>query len=249
MEIWSGCAERGVVVEVAGGTVKRDGVVVPLQFRVAELAVALAVQPHAVSPAFLMNLLFPERGPGGANVLNVYIYRLRHAIEPSFVRYERGGYRLGDGVAVDVAQARAAVERLTRSERPPAAPERERMLRLARGLRAEAPAALLARSWYDPLDRLARRLGRNLALLIARNALEHGEVREAMLVAEELTYGDACDEEAWEVLIRAQLLLQRRAAAVQSFRFYETALAHELAARPSPGIRRLVEDQRHAARA
>jgi DNA-binding SARP family transcriptional activator len=242
-------AERGVVVAVAAGKVRRDGVVVPLQFREAELAVALAVQGRPVSAASLTDLLYPEREPGTANILKVYAYRLRRRVAPGFVVYADGGYRLGEDVVVDVAQGRAALERLARCEKPLARPERERLLRLARELSAEPPAALLQRSWYDSVDRLARRLGRNLALLVARNALDHGELRDAMLVAEELTYADACDEEAWELLIRAQLLLRRRTGALQSYRFYEAALAKELAARPSPDIRRLVEDQRHAASA
>jgi DNA-binding SARP family transcriptional activator len=246
MDVVSGSSERGVVVEVAAGRVKRDGAIVPLQRREAELAVALAIQPRATSCAFLTDLLFPDRDCGDTNVLKVYVYRLRRRIAPGFVQYADGGYRLGDGVAVDVAQARAAVEHVTRSDRALERTERERMLRLARDLRAAAPAVLLKCGWYDSVDRLVRRLGRNLALLIARNALEHGKLREALLVAEEITYADACDEEAWELLIRAQLLLQRRGAALQSFRYYETALAEELAARPSPDLRRLVEEQRHA---
>jgi DNA-binding SARP family transcriptional activator len=249
MDVGNMSAERRVVVEVAAGKVRRDGAIVPLQFREAALAVALAVQAHPVAAAFLTDLLYPDRNPGDANILKVYVYRLRRRIALGFVVYADGGYRLGEDVAVDIAQGRAAVERLTRSERPLERTERERMLRLARELRAETPAALLACTWYDSVDRLARRLGRNLALLVARNALDHGELREGMLVAEELTYADACDEEAWELLIRAQLQLRRRTGARQSFRLYEAALAKELAALPSPDIRRLVEDQRHAARA
>lgn len=238
--------EPGIVVEVAAGRVRRDGAVVPLQCREAELAVALALQERAVPAAFLSELLFPDRDPGGTNIVKVYVYRLRQRVGPGFVLYADGGYRLSDDVAVDVVQGRAAVARLTRSDGPLDACERDRLLRLARRLRADAPTPLLQCSWYEAVERVARRLGRNLALLIARNAVEHGQPRDALLIAEELTYADACDEEAWELLIRAQLLLERRAGALQSFRFYEAALAKELAVRPSPDIRRLVEEPRYA---
>jgi DNA-binding SARP family transcriptional activator len=249
MDARTGSAERGVVVAVAVGKVLRDGAVVPLQFREAELAVVLAVQARPVSAAFLTNLLYPDREPGAANILKVYAYRLRRRIAPDFVVYADGGYSLGEDVVVDVAQGRAAVEHLTRSADRLERTERERMVRLARELRTEAPAALIECDWYDPVARLAQRLGRTIALLLARNALDHGELREALLVAEELTYADACDDEAWELLIRTQLLLRRRTGALQSYRFYEAAIAKELAARPSPEIRRLVEEQCHAASA
>jgi DNA-binding SARP family transcriptional activator len=213
-----------------------------MQFREAELAVALAVQRHAVSGAFLADILYPDRECRAKNTLNVYTYRLRRRVAPAFVVYVDGGYRLGEDVVVDLAQGRAAVDRLARLERPVERTERERMLLLSRELRLEAPAALRERGWYDSVERLAHRVGRNLALLLARNALDHGEPHEAMFMAEELTYADSCDEEAWELLIRTQLLLERRTGALQSFRFYEAALAKELAARPSPDIRQLVED-------
>ena len=96
-------------------------------------------------------------------------------------------------------------------------------------------------AWYEPAEQLARRLGRDIPMLLARHALANDDLHEATCIARELTYDDACDEEAWELLIAAQVRLGRRGAARQAFRFYETALARELGARPSASVRRLLE--------
>ncbi|MEA2689798.1 MAG: hypothetical protein QOJ39_2374 [Candidatus Eremiobacteraeota bacterium] len=247
MDVWTADAPHGILVQVAAARVRLADETVPLRCREIEIAVALAVQTHPVSAEFLTALLYPERDAADANnMLHVNLYRLRKRLVPGFAIYAERGFRLGAGVAVDVVQGRAAVERLSRTDRPLEPAECEAMLRLARGLRAEAPAMLLGCAWFDPVERLARRLGRDLTMLLARHTLQHDNLHEAMRIANELTYEDVCDEEAWELLIGAQLRLGRRAAALQGFRFYEAALARELSAQPSRSLRQLVEEQRDA---
>lgn len=247
MDMRTADAEQRITVHVAAARVRRGDETVPLRCREIEIAVALAVQAQPVSADFLTALLYPDRDRADAsNMLHVNVYRLRRRIAPGFVIFAERGFRLGANVAVDFVQGRAAVERLSRTDRRIEPAERETMLQLARGLRAEAPAMLLGCAWYDSVEQLARRLGRDVAMLLARHALAYDELHEAVRIAQELTYDDACDEEAWELLIGSQLRLGRRAAAVQCFRFYEAALARELAARPSHSLRRLVEEQRDA---
>ena len=247
MDVWTADAGHGIVVEVVAARVRRADETVLLRCRETEIAIALAVQPQAVSAEFLTTLLYPERdGADAHNMLHVNLYRLRRRLTPGFVVYAERGFRLGAGVAVDVAQGRAAVERLSREDQPIEPAAHESLLRLARGLRAPASAMLLNCAWFDPVERLARRLGRDIAMLLARRALERDELHDAIRIAQEMTYEDACDEEAWEALIGAQLRLGRRSAALQGFRFYEAALDRELAARPSECIRQLVEEQRDA---
>jgi DNA-binding SARP family transcriptional activator len=231
-----------LTVHVATAQVRQRGAVVPLRHREREIAVAIAVQGRPVSLESVCELLYPERDSADArNMVKVNVYRLRRRLGPSCVVHRDGGYVLGAGAVVDIAQARSFIRGYSARPGWIDPDERDRMLALARGLRQEPPAAMLASAWHEAVALRARRVGHDAAMLIARAALERGELRTAASIARELTYEDSCDEEAWDLLIRAQLRSGEAAAARQGFRFLATALAKELDVMPSPSIRRLIE--------
>lgn len=236
-----------ILVEAASGRVVRDGAPVALSDRETALCVALAAQRRAISRRSLANLLYPDRdAAAAANMLKVYIHRLRHRVAPDFIVRGDSGYALGPRCSVDVDRAACALLRLARDGGPQTAAEAEPLLALAAGLRAEAPAHLEDNAWYGPIAQRAHHVGRDLSMAIARTMLERGDAREAIRIARGLTYEDACDEEAWELQIRAHFDAGEPVAAVQGFRFYEAA-ARELDVRPSPFLRRLFDEPRHAA--
>src|ERR1700681_422894 len=230
-----------IVVQAATGRVRTGGRAIAMQGREREFVVALALQAGPVPGAALGLLLNPDwTEPNAANNAKVYVHRLRATVASDFVVRRDGGYVFGPRVRIDVVEGRELLDRLSRSRITVAQQEREPMIELARQLRSDAPHALREREWFDTAAIGLRRLGHDLVMLIARDALANGDVRDALAVARELTYEEPCDEEAWELFIRALMLLGEHPAAVQGYRFYEASLAKELQARPSAHLRRLL---------
>jgi DNA-binding SARP family transcriptional activator len=232
-------------IEVATATVRRAGAAIRLSARERELAVAIAVQTRPIATDALARMLYPDRdGEEVRSAIKVYVYRLRQRAGPDFILSRGGEYTIGQNVCVDVVHGRLLLGELARRPHAFDAAERDRIALLARGLRSEPTAALSDAEWFEPVAGCARRVGRDLAILLGRTALEQGSIRDAVRLAQELTYEDPCDEEAWELLLRAHVLLGEHLAAVQGFRLYEATLAKELATAPSRHIRILVADER-----
>jgi DNA-binding SARP family transcriptional activator len=237
-----------IVVEMASGRVVRDAIPVVLSQCETTLAVAIAAQPRSVPRRTLASLLYPERNDAAAaNMLKVYVYRLRRRVGSNFIVHTEHGYALGAQIAVDLYRGERALREIEDGRISAHAVGVERLLLLARGLRAEAPRHLEDAPWYEGVGQRARRVGRDLAMATARALFVRGDVQPALCIVRELIDEDRCDEDAWEFLIRAHLRDGRRVAAIRGYRSYEAALARELDTGPSPYLRRLFEDSRHAA--
>jgi len=241
----SGAAPRwaasGTLIRVADGTVTCCGRPVELSRRERSVATAIAVQSRPLQTDQLARLLFPDRDDDeAAKMMKVYVYRARQRVGPDFIVRTCGGYALGPNVTVDLHAGRLAQERLTRSDAPLHADERRALLELARGLRCGGDDAAAEGEWWEAILQRAVRLGRDLGIAVARNALTSGDTRGAAAIALELTYEDASDESAWELLIRAKLLEGDHREAIRSFRSYEKALASDLGAAPSSYLRDLI---------
>lgn len=223
-------------VEVLSGVVRRNADPVRLTSREREIAIAVAVQRAPISVEALAEMLYPDRDPEhGCSMAKVYVHRVRRRVDPDLIVTRDGGYCLGSAARVDVANPEAQLKAL--SWTPYLTPEEaERMRVLARRLRTEIRTPLLRYEWYAAMVTRLRRIGHDIALTLARKAFEAGMVREAIGIARELTYDDECDEEAWEYILRGQLALGQRGAALRAFRLYESALAKELQTIPSPSI-------------
>jgi DNA-binding SARP family transcriptional activator len=226
-------------IDVTTGAVHRNDIALPLTCRQREIAVAIAIQPSAIAVGALCELLHPDRDPDNARkTVHVCVHRLRRSAADGFIITRDGCYALGPTVRVQPEHPEVLVTRLASPSRLSAG-ESEHIRRVASALRSNAPA-LRRLEWYRTAMLRMQLLGRDLAIALARKTLAAGTVHEAIAVARELTYEDPCDEEAWELVIRGQLVLGERSAAVQGFRVYEAVLASELQTRPSPGISRLL---------
>jgi DNA-binding SARP family transcriptional activator len=235
-------AAKRISVKVSLAEIRRGNTPLPLSKRERELVTALAFRTHPCPVQTLAGVVYPDLSDADArNNVKVYICRLRQRVAPDFILWADNGYAFGPQVEVDLAGAQQLVARITNGE-PLFPAEREPALSIARDLRGEAPEWIAARDWFAALNGSPQRLGRELALLVGREALERDEARVAARVGRELTYEDPCDEEAWELLIRAQLRSGEPAAALQGFRFYTVTLAREMQAVPSANLRNLVSE-------
>lgn len=236
------------VIHVATATVQRAGETIELSWRERELMAAVAAQSRPVSTEVLAGLLYPDRADDdSARMVKVYVYRLRQRVSSDFIVRRDGGYSVGPCVEIDLAQAQRIIEQLSQKDSLLDESQRDYAIDLARELRYDSPVALLDSEWWPAVARRARRLGYELAMSIGWNALRKGAYRVAHGVARDVTYDDPTLEEAWELLIRAELSLGEQAAAFRNFRCYEAMLAQDLELVPSAHIRKLVYDARDVA--
>ena len=239
-----------VIVRTVTGQVCHGSDIVSLSPREQDLLLAIASRERPLATAELADMIYPERDFGdSANLIKVYMFRLRKRLSADFVFWHDGGYAVGPHVRSDLSVARALLERFAHPGVMPSPSERAEALQVARGLRAQPLLRLADFEWYASVAQHAGRVGRQLALTIARRALHDGEVDVCLSVALDLTIEDACDEEAWELLIQAHLMRGEHLAAAQSFRFYERTLAQELDLAPSAHLRDLLDKSAFTARA
>ncbi len=229
-----------LAVDVRTGAVHCGGIAYRLTVRERELIVGIALQSAPIRAERLGELLYPDRDLREAvNAIKVTVYRLRRQISPGFIVHEFNGYRIGPDAAACWEEPSQALRRLGSSPRHGSL-ELESLVDFARLLRAELEPDLASFEWYACRWRTFQRQGRDLALAIARVALDDGSIRAALEIARELTYEDPCDEEAWELVVCAHLRQDHRAAAIRDFRIYEAALDRELGVEPSSKLRELV---------
>jgi DNA-binding SARP family transcriptional activator len=226
-------------VDVLTGAVHRNALPLDLTDRQREIAVAIAMQPSAIGADALGELLYPDRDAEKARkMVRVYVHRIRRSAANDFITTRWGRYALGPRVRVQPHRPEALLKKVTSASHLTAA-EAGHIRAVASALRSNAPT-LCRFEWYRDVRSRMRLMGRDLAIALARKAFAAGVVHEAIDIARELTYDDPCDEEAWEFIIRAQLSLGERSAAVQGFRLYEAVLARDLQTRPSPAMSRLL---------
>ena len=233
-------AQPPIIVEVLTGTI-RYGSPLRLTNREREIAIAIAAQPHPAPTQYLCELLYPDRdGEETRGMLKLYVHRLRQRVNHDFIVRSARGYFRGPHVRVDIAELEPLVHELSLRVDQLSAGERERTLGIARALRAPRPAQLLQCDWYAIICDRFSRIGHDLAMQLARAALNHGQPQEAIRVARELTYEDPCDEEASELVIRAHLRAGQQGAAVEHFRLYRSRLAEEFQVSPSSQLLNLL---------
>ncbi len=231
-----------VKLDLLSGRVFLRGV--PVAISRAELAVliALSLNERGVPRETLADELYPHTdAAAAANTLKVNVHRVRRRVGSSdAIRFSGGRYTLGEIVDVELPRIEAELRRLQLDESLPE--ERcDRLERLRQRILDGRPAFVLEWSWFDDVEQRLRELGREIALILARDALRKDRYERAIDLATELVQEDPLDEIAAEVAIRAFLSAGNRTAAVLEYRRYASARRREDGL-GADGLRALVGD-------
>ncbi|HET9030553.1 MAG TPA: BTAD domain-containing putative transcriptional regulator [Candidatus Aquilonibacter sp.] len=227
-------------ISFATAAVRVDGATVELGGRELELLLAIATRREPSSRARLASLLWPDLDDAAArNAFSVCLHRLRARIErKDAIERDGEGYRLHAHASVDLwDMARLAG---TRQAMPLQQRDRDAAERLWQRLSAEMPIATERWEWFEPFAQQLREGRIHLAHILGRDALERKEAHAALHYADDALRADPCDEEAVEIGLRAELLLQNRAAAMHRYRQYRAALQRDIGAEPSFSLTALV---------
>ncbi|HTW86266.1 MAG TPA: BTAD domain-containing putative transcriptional regulator [Candidatus Sulfotelmatobacter sp.] len=225
----------GLSVSIFDGVVRRGDEPVALSNRERELVVYLALHRRACTRGELLDAIWPEH-EGTGSLLRVSVRRVRERLHDHDVvrQLPSGEYQLAADVRVDLDECDRTL-RLAAGA-PLTADLRARLEGYARVTDGTLPATLAAWEWTAPFAPRVEEIARGVLLRLGHDALEHGRDAAARAYAERVLVHDQCDEPAWELLIRAILAGDGRAAAQRAYRKYRTLLASELGAEPSPEL-------------
>jgi DNA-binding SARP family transcriptional activator/tetratricopeptide (TPR) repeat protein len=197
----------------------------------------LAVERGAMVPTeTAVEVLWPAGAPARpAENVAPLVSRLRSWLGPSAVIGSRHGYRLGDEVEVDVAEASSLIARAEqayadgRAGAALVASEQAGRL-LARGpVLEDEPAA----AWAEPARRDRVLLQRRARLVHAAASIAAGEPRLAAATAEAGVADDPLDEEMTRLLMTALVGAGQPARALEAYARLRDVLADDLGTGPS----------------
>jgi DNA-binding SARP family transcriptional activator len=230
-----------VVLDLISGSVFGPSGRIALTRAALAVVILLAIHEHGLSREQLTDTLYPDADPvNGWNAVKETIHRARRRIGiPDAIRRQGGLYALGEIVDIEFRR----VERQFRSRRtmvPLDREAREELEALRTRLIPSRPAFMQDWSWFQPTERRLRKLYRDIAVVIARDAMRAGRLERAIELAMELTDADPLDEEAAELGIRAFLQLGDRTSALLAYRRYAVCIRHELSLSPPRTISALL---------
>ena len=202
-----------------------------------ELAVvaALALDRQPGSATRLLDIIYGDDAPPSGEVaVKVYIHRVRRKLGYTTILRDRGGYRLGDHVRVDLVEmeakiiaARGRFETLSKLQLLDLAGIADR-------LRTRRTQPLFESAYFSSIEARLAMMGFDLAIEVGEHLLQRGDAVQAADIARTLLSDDPCCEQACELAIKALQRLGKTAAAVDQFRRYRTAVRTEFGAEPSP---------------
>jgi DNA-binding SARP family transcriptional activator len=227
-----------ITVDVLDGTIVKDAAPVAMSSRERAIVMALAVHRRGLSRERLAHLIYADSAPDSrGDGIKVYVHRLRRRLSPEFIVSRDRTYALGQEVRVPASEAGSKecndLARLS-------ADGLERLRLHARALRSPVPSALEDYEWFVTFALNHQRIGRRIALDVAHELARRRRYADAIDVGTELTFEDPCDEEAWEEIIRSQLAIGQRSAALHGFRFLRCALQADLGMQPSATLAALL---------
>ena len=200
---------------------------VALTRRELELVVLLAVQRRPMSRDWLADALWPEVDADAAERSLRHTFSVRQKLGKDAILVEKGAYRLGPEIEIDLARFDALFEsaRLVSTH-----------LKLDdayAALRAGRPEALAASEWFLPVERRLRAWERTAAIRLAELARDRGDDREALSYAMEILDGDPCDESAARLAVSIALHLDDRQTAGSIYARFASALKAEFGVVPA----------------
>jgi DNA-binding SARP family transcriptional activator len=229
----TGHPTENFTVDTIEASVLKDGVRVTLGSKERAVVMALALHGGPLSRERLSDLIHADEGDvGSPESVKVYVHRVRRRTSPAFIISIDGAYELNEAVRVAKTTFRDVDSESKDLSRLDAAKLEAYRLR-ARKLRAPLHGPMAEYDWFAGVALAHQRSGRQLALNLTRELMARRSYLDAIQIATELTFEDPCDEEAWETVIRCQVLLGQRSAAAHSYRFLSASLEKDLGVRPS----------------
>ncbi len=222
--------------------VQRNGVPVALSRRELELLAYLSVRKRACRRDEIAEALWPQGSRSGHAAVRVYVNRVRTRLrDSSMIVGMQGCYHLGADVVVDIDLIERDIAR-ARGQSPMRPETRAHLLSALTELTEPRSSVSEPWEWFAPVNVRIDDLMRETATMLARDALESGDVASALELSGRVVERDPLDEPARELVIRAHLASGDAASALREFRIYRETLAGELGARPSRTLESLVID-------
>ncbi len=205
------------------------------------LAVLALRRRRIVSRDEIVGIVWPDKDEDTAAIgLKVGVHRLRRlAGDAAVIRSAPAGYALGGAVATDLDELEALAAEVRGTLFPSAEKVATLRAAFARLTDDSVDPALLPEGIAERFRTLAATIGERLGAY----ALRSEAPGEALALAEHLIDLDACDESAWEIVIRAHVALHDRGQAIRAYRRYAQTLQNELGLEPSAHIVRLLDDR------
>lgn len=224
---------RGIRVEIFAGRATVDGVDAQLAAREFELLAFLSLRADPVSRDVLIDAIWPDADDdAGGNALRVTVTRVRGRLRArDAILHQRGMYRLGGAIAVDVRTAQHAlatenVDALTAS---------------ATALLCSLPAPLLAREWFASYATLLDTLRSRVVVRACDVLVAAGRAHDAAALAAEVINLDPLDEEGYLACARALVAAGDPAGARRVAHACKEILRTELDTAPSDALVAFVE--------
>jgi DNA-binding SARP family transcriptional activator len=231
---------NAVQIEVLTGRALVSGAEIVLSPAHRVLVCALARCRHPVPRELLEALLWPDDDTARArNLLNIALHRLRKRLGDDAIVQSADGYRLGDGVVLDLWEIEALVTQL-RGSRTPDLATADRWLPVVRRVCCGCVRSAGDPEFVGNLERRIQTAARDITDRLARHAFAQQRPDVTLELVRVLVDFDACDEGAREIAIRAHLALGDRAGAIREYRDYTKALTEDLGLPPSFALGSLV---------
>jgi DNA-binding SARP family transcriptional activator len=231
-----------LVVELAGGCVRRGAQPVALSERELALTLALACSPKSTSTMELVELIWPDLDESaGAHAVQTCVHRLRQRLgDTQAIQNTPHGYRLRNDILVDLTEIESFMQGVKIDEEL----DELTALRLAavgKYLDGTRPAFMTSWEWFAPFERRIQEWSRIAKHRLAVNALRRGAYDRALALAQQIIARDELDEPAWEIVLRVFVETGDRVGAQRELRRYREITLRELNAEPSRQLYDLVE--------
>ncbi|HTX03135.1 MAG TPA: hypothetical protein VMD07_05600 [Candidatus Acidoferrales bacterium] len=231
--LYEGDANFAVRIEVFRACVTRDGVACRLRARELELLIALVTCGQIAARDVFLESLWPGVARAHANAaLRTTVHRLRRRLgEPGAIVNE-SGYRLAEGVRVDIHEADELLRSVS-SASIPEPPVQTRLRDLFAAFDADLPHAYDNWPWFERIRPGLLTLRRRVGMRVAHMNLLLRRFGEAVDIAERLLHHDPSDEPALELLVQGLIGDGKAVEARHRVRRFHGSV--------SPDVQRIVE--------